>query len=291
VSDPHTHRAIAQIEETLRKCGLLSFSGEAQLLEWSKSTSRDGPKIKLLLPDDDAVVPFQVATVRKGGQAGQLYHLFAIRIEEGIIERSGGGVAPGADQLAGTKVASAPGNPLARKLHLDGYFRNPKLWKALHQRAIYTQEQHKAEIEVGPCLFTHVAFAQNNPGGWLRAWGVSGWGVLVMDLDLDMECQGDVCLHHVTGAALPAAGPRSSNPRKPPHFYGVPLCFRHHNDWAHGSGPQSATREQKEKLREIAIAITAHKVREVMKRWLGIDSLRHITQDMLERFEAEVYRD
>lgn len=75
------NEAISQIEQTLRSCCDLEFSGEVQLLDWAKSTCKDGPKLKLLLPDDESIAPFELATVRKGKQAGQLYHLFAVRLD------------------------------------------------------------------------------------------------------------------------------------------------------------------------------------------------------------------
>jgi hypothetical protein len=73
--------AIAQIEGTLRRLGLLAFSGEVQLLDWSKSTAREGPKIKFSLQTDEDLSPFELATVAKGKQAGQLYQIFAIRVD------------------------------------------------------------------------------------------------------------------------------------------------------------------------------------------------------------------
>ena len=82
MTEQELQTAIDQVEQTLRAVGILDFSGEVQLLDWSKSTAKDGPKVKLLLTDDDAVTPFEAATVKKGKMAGQLYHLFAIRIDE-----------------------------------------------------------------------------------------------------------------------------------------------------------------------------------------------------------------
>lgn len=77
-----THELIQKLESALKDT--LEFSGEVQLLEWSKSTSRDGPKVKFLLQDDKDLTGFELATIRKGKQAGQLYHLFAIRLDEDI---------------------------------------------------------------------------------------------------------------------------------------------------------------------------------------------------------------
>ncbi len=78
---------ISKIEEILTQNGICDFSGEVQLLEWSKSTSRDGPKIKFMFPDDESLRHFEMATVKKGKQAGQIYHLFAVRLDEELGEK------------------------------------------------------------------------------------------------------------------------------------------------------------------------------------------------------------
>lgn len=81
------HEAIAKVKIAMGNAGLLDngFADEVMLLEWSKSTSKDGPKVKVLLLDDDAVEPFQLATIRKGSGknrvAGQRYFMFAIPMD------------------------------------------------------------------------------------------------------------------------------------------------------------------------------------------------------------------
>ena len=149
-------------------------------------------------------------------------------------------------------VVAAP-NRLAEFLHTSGYFRSPKLWTAMDAAGIYTEKQHKAYIETLPCV---------------------GWGHL--------ECNGDVCLHHVKTAANSGVG------HKPPHFYGVPLCFRHHRDWAHGTGSLCATRKDKQDLLERAVAITAENVKFAIKSHLKIESLRELTLEKLHVFEDTI---
>lgn len=249
-------RAIAQIEQALTNAGLLSFSGAVQLLDWSKSTCKDGPKVKFMLPDDDAVGPFELATVRKGKQAGQLYHLFAVRID---------------DQDALPLVQSTPGerrtpNELARRLHAEGYFRNPKLWAAMEASGNYTQAQHHEWIKTLTCC-------------WPRLFGAANTRSSLRD------CSGQVCGHHVHAAELPAAGDATGHPQKPPHWYEVPLCVNHHQNWVHA---RFATREDKRLLLEYAVSLTAERIKASLKAIVGIDSLGEITQDMLESFERAV---
>lgn len=136
---------ILAIEKALSVAGCI-FSGEVQLLEWSKSTSKEPPKIKFAMTDDESILPFEVATIKKGKQAGQLYHVFAIPIEAVT------------DEL----VESKPSEPtvevgvkkksLARRLHSSGYFLRKDLWRALGRSGIYTLSIHYDFIKTQKCL-------------------------------------------------------------------------------------------------------------------------------------------
>lgn len=146
---------------------------------------------------------------------------------------------------------------LAKKMHRDGYFRNPKLWAAIEKAGIYTQAQHKTWIEQQMCsspMFTGI------------------------------QCYGDICAHHVNSAALPAAGKATDTPRKVPDWFTVPLCHAHHMEWAHGT----ASREEKQKMLEFAVNETAGQIRENIKSHLRIESLKELTQEMLDGFEREI---
>lgn len=86
---------------------------DLQLLEWSKSTSKDGPKIKFMLTDDEALVPFETATVSKGRQAGQLYAAFFVRLDmpDGLQDGTAAAVKGsglGGDTGAAEKTALLP---------------------------------------------------------------------------------------------------------------------------------------------------------------------------------------
>jgi len=248
-----THEIITKLEETLRSVGVLDFSGEMQLLEWAKSTSRDGPKVKFMLQDDDSVEPFEIATIRKGKMAGQLYHVFAIRIDEQAIKHHSVEVSDKSVNLSNSQP-----NRLAQAMHKDGYFRNQKLWIALEMADIYTQAQHKRFIESQPCC--GIKFARH------------------------IECQGDVVAHHVKTSANSGVG------IKPLDWYTVPLCHNHHMTWAHGSHAASATHEDRhDVLLPFAVSLSADQAKEMFKRTLGIVSLSEVTLDLLNAFEEEVF--
>ena len=171
---------------------------------------------------------------------------------------------------------------LASRIHIDGYFRSSRLWNALHERGIYSLSEHKKWIEGLPCLFSMF----RNKFALLKQTSVP-MKSLIDSSAWEIACQGDVCLHHVASATLPAAGQmQPENPRKVAHFFGVPLCaIGHHAGWVHA---KYATREDKETLREIAVALTAHNVKERVKTYLGRESMSGISQEELDRFEEEI---
>lgn len=249
-----TQEIIDKLEQAMRGIGVLDFSGEMQLLEWNKSTSRDMPKIKFGLVDDESLEPFEVATVKKGKMAGQLYHVFAIRIDEisskpTVIHRTS----------EREKQADKTPNQLAQKMHKDGYFRNPKLWDAMESKGIYTQEMHKSWVESLPCC-ARIEYAPH------------------------INCGGDVVMHHVKTSANSGVG------IKPKHWYGVPLCHQHHMTWAHGSHAGSATHEDRhDVLLPHAVQLTADRMKLMFKATLGLSSLSEITQEMLDGFERYLF--
>lgn len=248
-----TNEIITKIEETLREVGVLDFSGEMQLLEWQKSTSRDVPKIKFGLIDDGSLEPFEVATVKKGKMAGQLYHVFAIRIDEKPNKTTFQHWTEN-DHSFDDKTP----NRLAQAMHKDGYFRNQKLWIAMEIAGIYTQEEHKKYIELLPCC--GIKFAPH------------------------VACQGDVVAHHVKTSANSGVG------IKPLDWFTVPVCHNHHMTWAHGSHKGSATHEDRhDVLLPHAVSLTSDQVKERFKSFLCISSLSELTKEMLNAFEEEVF--
>lgn len=148
MQDEQTHNALQAIEAALRNTGLLAFSGEMQLLEWTKSTSRNQPTIKFALENDDCLDPFQAATVRKGRQAGQIYHVFVIPVSDDAAV-----VGTPNEESTTTKKPLRKPNYLARQLHQSGYFRRVSLWDKLHTSGIYSKENHSAHIANQPCFF------------------------------------------------------------------------------------------------------------------------------------------
>lgn len=155
-------------------------------------------------------------------------------------------------------VAPKPApNQLAQKMMIDGYFRNPKLWAAMDNAKIYTQAEHKRYIERMEC--ERPTPAGNIEGGQ------------------DINCEGDVVLHHVRTAANAGTG------IKPAHWYGVPLCNCHHNI-AH----KHLDRTGNQDLLSIAVKTTADQMKEALKHHLGLASLADITIQQLNAFELAV---
>ncbi len=172
--------AIAKVEQTLRSVGLLDmgFADEVQLLAWNKSTSSDGPKIKLLLNNDDAVDPFAMATIRKGSGktkiAGQRYYLFAIPLDY-APEVSHGIPAPGSEALVSD--TPKPYGKEASELYRCGFFYAPPVLNAIgtdDDLVAYIQTLNcivcgghdwVEEIGQGRCEAAHVNNASNSGTG------------------------------------------------------------------------------------------------------------------------------
>lgn len=143
-NDAQTSNAIATIEAALRNTGLLAFSGEMQLLDWSKSTSREPPKIKFALTDDESLTPFEVATTAKGKKTGQLYHVFVIPVSDDAITPESSAPAE-----KGTRTP----NYLARQLHQSGFFRRVSVWGKMNTAGLYTHALHHGHVSSQPCFF------------------------------------------------------------------------------------------------------------------------------------------
>ncbi|MBY0475435.1 MAG: hypothetical protein K2Q13_10315 [Nitrosomonas sp.] len=149
-------------------------------------------------------------------------------------------------------------NRLAQAMHLDGYFRNSKLWTGMEIAEFYTQNDHKRYVETLPCCGTK--FAKH------------------------IECNGDVVGHHVKTSANSGVG------IKPLHWYLVPLCHNHHMTWAHGSHAGSATHEDRhDVLLPHAVSLTANQMKIKSKGIIGINSLSGVTIELLNAFEEEIF--
>lgn len=148
-------------------------------------------------------------------------------------------------------------NQLAQKMMIDGYFRNPKLWAAMDSAKIYTQAEHKKYIERMEC-------ERPTPAGNIKG-------------GQDVNCEGDVVLHHVRTAANAGTG------IKPAHWYGVALCNCHHNI-AHKHLDRAGAQD----LLSIAVKTTADQMKEALKHHLGLASLADITIQQLNAFELAI---
>lgn len=167
--------------------------------------------------------------------------------------------APATTDEGGEPEGQEPAGLLANRMHRAGYFRNPRLWRAMERCGIYTQAEHKEFVQQRPCCAPDLAYSGAD---------TFGYG----------PCGGDVVMHHVRSAANSGTG------IKPEHWYGVPLCHNHHQQ-AHSA---AMSREATDTLMVLAINFTAVQVKEAMKSHLGLASLRDITPALVQRFEAEI---
>jgi len=142
---------------------------------------------------------------------------------------------------------SLPGrNSLAHQMHQRGYFFNRELWAAMERHGIWTQDKHYEYVKA----------------------------MEPVNIYPEEAGTGDVVAHHCRTAANSGTG------TKPPHWFCIPIHDSHHR-YLH----QHATRDQREKHVETAIKITADKMKEEMKRFLGRDTFSGVTMDELAEFE------
>lgn len=134
--------AVDAICEAARNTGLAAYIGEVQLLEWAKSTSRDCPKVKFALANDDDIQPFEGATIRKGRIAGQRYILLAFEV------RADESIEPATPKQESKKK---PYGEYARELHRLGWW-----WQPGVLEAIGTDAQFLEWIRRQPCAAAHL---------------------------------------------------------------------------------------------------------------------------------------
>lgn len=239
------------------------YADELMLAGW-RETHNGGATVTFWLPESALLDVFRGMTVRKGNTAGQRFAAVLVEIDnDGTplpVQDAAGIAGAGANAAQKPDESRTPVNQLARHLHIVGYFRNPKLWAAMEAAGIYTQDEHKHYIESLACILASDRELAHGP------------------------CGGDVCLHHCASAALPARGGKV-NPRKVPHWYGIPVCHNHHSMWIHGTGFACATRADKEKHLTHAVELTANRIKEAMKVSLVIESLSEIDVPQLNDFE------
>lgn len=89
-----------------------------------------------------------------------------------------------------------------------------------------------------------------------------------------MPCSGDIVGHHARNSENSGTG------IKPDDWYLLPVCHAHH-DWAH----RHATRAQREEHLELAVSLTAERIKVALKKWLGIGSLSEITAEHKQRMD------
>jgi hypothetical protein len=190
-------------------------------------------------------------------------------------------LAPLQPEAAQQAIATPPEprreKSLAERLVVDGYFRNPALWRALHEAGLYVVGEHKRFVMSLPCLWSGVT----PPGLELPLAAVPAGA-------FTRRCEGQVCAHHARGASLPAAGEalQPDAPMKVAHWYCIPVCHAHHMGWIHASG--GATRADHAALTEVAVSLMAGRAKLALKTYLGLPTLADIDQEHLREFEHDI---
>lgn len=169
--------AVEAICEAARNTGLAAYIGEVQLLEWAKSTSRDVPKVKFALANDDDIQPFEGATIRRGKVAGQRYILLAFEVrDDESIELSDNPLEVVAPKQAPKKK---PYGEYAAELHRLGWWWQPGVLEAIGSDAqflewirqqpcamtgIYDRSEDAHGNEINRCEAAHVRRIANGAG-------------------------------------------------------------------------------------------------------------------------------
>lgn len=212
----------------------------------------------------------------------------SVAIEEGREKGVSGGqtVSPQEPaQVTNGQVQKRPPNELARKMHVNGYFFNRDLWVAMHDKGIWTLQDHKMWIELLGCVFVQ---DWNPSAGPKPSKVIPKIRVNINTLSNAklLRCNGQIVAHHCVVANVKAAGKQRQpeNPNKIPHWFTIPVCHAHH-DWCHSKEP---SRVDKHDLHNYAIELTAYAIKDAMKVHLGIESLAEITEDQLFVFEREL---
>jgi hypothetical protein len=145
------------------------------------------------------------------------------------------------------KPKQGKSDSLARRMVVNGYFRNPKLWDAMELHGGYTQKEHLGVVQ----------------------------SMEPVDLYPRVPRQGDTVAHHVRTAENSGTG------IKPKDWYTIPICDSHHQ-YLH----KNATREERAEHLELAVDITAKQMRRAFKKRFKIDSMSGYTETELLEAEA-----
>jgi hypothetical protein len=131
---------------TLQQTGCTTFTGEAWLKSWKKSTHSALPEVTINLAEDEEIAPFESATVKKGKVAGQRYKVlfFEIGDDEEVVQEE-------PVKLKGGKLSiEAAGlcNNVNFQMYVNDYYgHNPDKYGAADHIRSFCGVKSRAEID------------------------------------------------------------------------------------------------------------------------------------------------
>lgn len=196
------------------------------------------------------------------------FGVFAIDFDEEefrhLMDQAVGGVPPPVERLGRDRGKA---DSIASKMHKNGYFLNRRLWAAIAEAKLWTEEMHHELIKTLPCVMD----AANDPEQAARLHRLAGTGKFT-------GCQGEVVGHHIRTAE------NSGKNMKPQNWFEVPACHGHHREVFH----DGQTADLNAALLELSVGLTAFQMKMAFKRALGISTLSGIEQHQVDEFERLV---
>ncbi len=252
----------------------MSLVTEAQLADYGESAA-GGPFAKLRLSDPGELDVFRGKGRASKTKQGTRYYLMLLEIQDDDTIRPADGPTekPQNDQ---TPEAEEPKKTsLAFILHKDNWFYSRRVWRALHDSKIYTQEMHKRWVLSLPCIY--------DPEFWeLKLFTVSAMFNRSILLEhspwLPQIAPGNqIVAHHTRGKENAGMG------EKPWDYEIVPI-----DSLRHTALHNHITTGLMEFTHMIAWGLMAYRVKVVMKDHLKLDSLKWLTQEMFDEFKNRI---
>lgn len=170
----------------------------------------------------------------------------------GVVDSENKGPCPPSGIGVGTGNQEQGGAPCyIAQLHRRGITNDPRLWEALERGGVYTANAHKAWLEQEPCQ---------------------------MAKTIHGPCDGEIVVHHVRNAANAGTG------IKPAHWFGVPLCHKHHSVDVHDHG----TAELREFLFSRVAALRKTGIHEALRAHFDVESMASVSEEAIDEFFAEI---
>lgn len=166
---------------------------------------------------------------------------------QGLLKTAVQQMAPIDSRAVTTSKSLAPS--LAQSLWKRGYFFNRELWAACEKLGVYTQKDHLTWVrQQDPILFYP-----------------------------SVRSEGGIEAHHVNTIAEGAGKGLKAN-----DWFAVPLMTSQHRHF-HDHG----TRQDRERMLEMAVRMTAGQIADRLKEFLGRDSWSGVTEEDMRELEAK----